>query len=280
MTKLLLQDFPSMTLLFYSSIIATITLIIYLTLAHKLTKLKIYTTKDFCHLTLLGFLGNFLYSALYYKGLTLISATDACILNYLWPIISVIFSCILLHEHITINKILAIILSFIGIILVTAKEFSLTIFANNNLFGSLLCISAAICYGAFNVLNKIKGKDQYINMTIYFFATSIFSGICTYLNQEITMPTTTQWLGILWLGILIDAVAVVLWAIALQRSEVSKLVNFAYLTPVISMIFSILLLHETINFYTIIGLILILSGCFIQASKIKHKPVLKTNHHN
>ena len=34
----------------------------------------------------LGFVGLFLYSALYYYGLMQLSSQEACIVNYLWPI--------------------------------------------------------------------------------------------------------------------------------------------------------------------------------------------------
>lgn len=85
MTKLLLADFPSMTLLYYSSIIASIALVLFLLLTGRISKLKTYSLRDFMYMTGLGILGEFLYSALYYQGLTLISSTDACILNYLWP---------------------------------------------------------------------------------------------------------------------------------------------------------------------------------------------------
>ena len=39
----------------------------------------------------MGFMGFFVYNAAYYYGLTLLSAQDACVIIYLWPLATVIF---------------------------------------------------------------------------------------------------------------------------------------------------------------------------------------------
>ena len=212
-------------------------------------------------------MGEFLYSALYYKGLSILPATDACILNYLWPIISVISSCILLKETLTVRKAIAIILSFIGIILVTSKGSALTVFQSENFAGSMLCILATVCYGLFNVLNKIKGKDQWCNMTIYFTLTAILSGIYCHMTHQLPIPSPEQCFGILCLGIFIDAIGIVIWAIALQGSEVSSIVNLAYVTPIVSMFLSVIFLKEKIDVYSVLGLALILGGFLLKKKK-------------
>lgn len=73
-----------------------------------------------------------------------------------------------------------------------------------------------------------------------------------------------QMLGIFWLGIFIDALAFLAWALALQGSEVTFLTNFAYATPVLTMIISVSFLHEKIDGYSIAGMCIILLGFFLQ----------------
>lgn len=264
LTKLLLNDFPSMTLLYYSSIIAATALLLFLVLTGRVKILKTYSPRDFLCLAGLGILGEFLYSALYYQGLTLISATDACILNYLWPITAVVFSSIFLKEKLTSCKIAAILLSFIGVILVTSKGTGFFVSSKTSLTGCIICILAAFCYGLFNVLNKMFGKDQWVNMTFYFLLTAILAGIVCHSLGQIVVPTTLQWCGIFWLGLVIDAIGIVIWAIALQNSQVSYLVNFAYATPVLAMLLSAIFLKEVINLYSCLGLSLILGSFFLQ----------------
>lgn len=263
MTKLFLSDFPSMTLLYYSSVIASVMLLLVLLLTGEIKQIKQYSKNDLLPMAGLGFLGNFLYSALYYKALTMISSIDACILNYLWPVFAVIASCIFLKERLTLGRIGAIIVSFIGVIFVTSKGTGFSMFLGNSILGCIYCVIAAVCYGAFNVLNKKFKKNQWINTTFYFILTAIIAGVFCHFSGQIMVPTVRQWIGILWLGLFIDAIGIVIWALALQKSKVSSLVNFAYATPVVSMFLSAILLHERIDIYSCIGLTLILVSFFI-----------------
>lgn len=185
----------------------------------------------------------------------------AALTIFLWSIAAVIFSCIFLKEKLTAGRAMSILLSFTGVIMVTSKGAA---FSGDNLVGCAVCILAAFCYGLFNVLNKMFGKDQWVNMTFYFAVTTIFSGISSHVAGQIMIPDSFQWMGILWVGLCIDAVGIVIWAIAIQNSEISYLVNFAYATPVLAMIFSVIFLKETINFYSCAGLILILGSFSLQ----------------
>ena len=51
----------------------------------------------------LGFIGLFMYSALYYFGIEQLSSQEACILNYLWPIMIVLFACVILKEKLVLD---------------------------------------------------------------------------------------------------------------------------------------------------------------------------------
>ena len=82
-------------------------------------------------------------------------ASQAFIINYLWPIMIVVFACIILKEKMTLKKAIAIVLSFIGVIIVTSNGNLLSI-DNNSLIGTLFYVLAAISYGLFSVLNKQK----------------------------------------------------------------------------------------------------------------------------
>mgnify|MGYP005766998111 FL=1 len=68
----------------------------------------------------------------------------------------------------------------------------------------------------------------------------------------------------LWLSVFIDALAIFAWGAALQMSEVGFLSNLAYLTPVVAMVISYITLREPIESYAMIGMLLVLGGCFLQ----------------
>ena len=115
-----------------------------------------------------------------------------------------------------------------------------------------------------HVLNKRKGGDQLINMMIYFITTAVLSGIDCLFTKQITFLNLGEIAGLFWLGVFIDAVAFVCWAIAIQNNDVSAVVNFSYLTPAVAMLFSVVILKEPVQVYSVIGLVIIFFGIILQ----------------
>lgn len=264
LTKLLLSNMSSMTVLFYSTVIASATLVLVSGFSGRWEKVKMYSAKDLFELILIGILGEFLYSALYYESLKMLPAADASILNYIWPIIAVICSVLLLKEQISLRRIFAIIISFLGIIVIGSRG-SLSISMKNGVNdGFILCLLSAACYGIFNVLNKKKGGDQLVNMTIYFLVTAVLSGSVCLVSSKILPISLHEAAGLLWMGVFVDALAFVCWAVAIQNNEVSAIVNFSYLTPIVAMILSAAILKEPIRLYSVIGFMIILIGIVLQ----------------
>lgn len=75
-----------------------------------------------------------------------------------------------------------------------------------------------------------------------------------------------QWLGMLWLGIVVDAIAYLLWAIALNGAgNTAKIANIAYLTPFLSLVVSALLLKEEITLRALVALVFIVGGILLQS---------------
>ena len=100
--KIILSDIPNFEALTISSVFAFVFLLIMNIVNGSVKELKHYRLKDYLMMSGLGFLGLFLYSALYYYGISALSSQEACILNYLWPLMIVVFACILLKEKLTL----------------------------------------------------------------------------------------------------------------------------------------------------------------------------------
>lgn len=194
-------------------------------------------------------------------------SADACIINYLWPIIATVCAAVILHEKIKTAEWLAILLSFIGVVIISIKGNGLS---TADMQGVLLCIAGALCYGVFNVLNKKKGLDQLLCTAVNFTVTAVCSGPILFATGYLSPMSGAAWAGMLWLGVFIDALAIFAWGAALQMSEVGVLYNLAYLTPVAAMIISNITLHEPIEFYAVLGMLFVLGGCFLQVLSKKH----------
>jgi len=262
-TKLLLGSLSSMQVLGISSLFATVFLLILNICKGNLRYFKSYRPKDFLIMALVGTLGTFLYNWLLIEGIEILNASQAFIINYLWPMMAVIFGCILLKEKFTFSKMLAVILSFLGVVIVTSGG-SLQQFGLDSLKGALMCVAAAVSYGLFTVLNKKNHYDSFFSMMVFHFMSFILPLVYLAFSGESCIPSPAEVPGLAWIGIATNAIAFTTWALALKFGDTAKVSNLAYITPFLSLIWTTLILHEPFSFYSLLGLLLIVSGILVQ----------------
>lgn len=271
--KLLLQEGRNnIQILWASSLFAGLFLIIVGMLTGKFKIIKNYTLKDYINLILIGIPGTFFYFMFYYAGTDRMPASQAFIINYLWPIMSIIFACIILKEKMTVRKTIAVIMSFLGVVIVTIGE--LAEFDIKVISGALFCILGAVSYGIHTALNQKMNYDKCISMMVSYLATFVLATFVNIANGDIFVPTAIQTLGFAWNGIFTMAVASTTWMLALEtKGSTAKISNLAYITPFLSLVWTSLILKEELNAYFILGLVVIILGIFIQ---LKEKPNAET----
>lgn len=269
-TKLLLGSLNSMHILLFGSFFASIYLFLVNAVKGNLKNLKYYKMKDYLQIAGIGLLGTFLYNLFFYLGINKMQASQAFIINYLWPIMTVIFACIILKEKVTFRKIVAIVLSFVGVIIVTGNGDLLNI-GKDTVLGALYCILAAISYGLFSVLNKQKSYNNYLSMMLFYIFSFMISLLYILFSKTWLIPKGNQLIGLLWIGMFTSATAFTSWAIALEKGETAKISNLAYITPFLSLIWTGLILKEKISIYAIVGLVVIVLGILIQLKDKNNK---------
>ena len=145
--KVLLSDIPNLQALAISGVFAFLFLLLLNVKTGRIKEMKRYSGKEYAAMCGLGFLGLFLYSALYYYGIGQLSSQEACILNYLWPMMIVLFSCLILKERMTVLKGVAMVCSFLGIVILSMGNGDTA--TGNTTLGMVACVVAAACYGLF-----------------------------------------------------------------------------------------------------------------------------------
>ncbi len=262
--KAMLYNMPNFQVLAISGFFAFLFLFLMNTKNGTIKKMKEFSGKQLGIIVGLGFIGLFLYSALYYYGIAELSAQEACILNYLWPIMLVLFSCILLKEKLTVMKVVAMGCSFAGIVILSTGNGSSG--AGNRVLGMVACIIAAACYGWFSVMNKKLDFEQNTFMMLVWLTVSISSFGLGMMTENWVPLTGSQWIGMLWLGVVVDGLAYLLWALALKGVEnTAAIANLAYLTPFLSLVVSAVFLKERITARAVVALVFIIGGILIQS---------------
>lgn len=261
--KILVSNIPSLEALCIGSAFAFLFLLIVNIKNGTIKELGKYSVKDYAIMAGLGFIGLFLYSGLYYYGLTQLSSQEACIVNYLWPMMLVLFSTIILKEKLTVVKAGAMISSFIGVVILSVgSEAS----GNGNvMLGIGSCVIAAACYGLFSVLNKKANYDQNIAMMMMWLVVAVCSAVFGLAIEDWKPVVGVQWLGMLWMGVVVNAIAYLIWALALNADKNSaRIANLAYLTPFLSLIISAVVLKEQIQGRALIAFVFIIGGILLQ----------------
>ena len=266
-TKLLLQDLNQFQLLWASSFFAGLFLLVVNLVTGNLKQLKQWKLKDFAISALCGIPGTFLYYVFYYAGAARMEASHAFIVNYLWPIMCVVFACILLKEKLTFKKLLAIGVSFVGVGIVSFSK--LDRFTADMAIGTVLCMLGAVCYGIFTALNRKVQYDKRLSMMVNYAVTFLLTTVINGCRGDLFLPSGVQALGMAWNGMFTMAVAGTLWILALQRGKTEKISNLAYITPFLSLMWTTLFLHEAFDPMNILGLTVIVAGILIQFDRRK-----------
>ena len=260
--KLLLGARNNFQVLWISSLFAAVFLLITNLVTGNIKRLKAYKLKDYVISVLIGLPGAFFYYVFFYGATKRMLASQAFIVNYLWPIMSVFFAFLILKERLSARKCAAFALSFIGVLTVAGNE--LLSLDGQMILGVCLCVLAAVSYGAFTALNQRSGYDDRISMMISFFASFILSAaINMIIGEELTLGVW-QILGAAWNGVAVMALATLTWAAALRLGGTARVSNLAYITPFLSLVWTFFVLHEPIKLLSVIGLGIIILGIFIQ----------------
>ena len=267
-SKLLLHSFSTIEILTVFSLVAAVFLTVVNAIKGNLQKLKDYKLKDYLIVSGVGLLGTFFYNMFLVRGIDKLLASQAMIINYLWPMMAVITGCILLREKMTVRKMIAVLMSFLGVVIVTTGGRFSTL-AGSDLMGAGWCILAAVSYGLFVTLNKRLSYDPMLNMMLYYILSAIVGIGGVAITGRFPMLSGIQILGFAWIGLGDYAIAYVSWALAMKAGDTAKVANLAYITPFLSLVVAHFVLGDPITVWSVGGLAVIVAGIFLQLKDAK-----------
>lgn len=257
-TRLSLQYFDVYTLSFlrYFSASLTMIAIIFFMKINKPKKEDIFTY------ILSGSIGFFIYVILFTKGTGLVTSATASIVIAMVPVFTAFLSSFFYKEKLKIYQWIAIGIEFIGILVLTLMNGTLSI---NE--GVLWLLVAALCLATYNLLQrKLTKKYSALEASTY----SIFIGtlfLCIFLPSSIepTLHAPIEYIVyVLVLGIFSSALAYIAWAKAISIAEKTTYVsNYMFVTPFLTTILGFITMGEVPDKATILGGIIILVGLFV-----------------
>jgi drug/metabolite transporter (DMT)-like permease len=189
---------------------------------------------------IVGVGGLFGYHALYFLALRLAPPAEAGLLNYLWPLLIVLFSSLLPGERLAPHHIIGALLGLIGTVLLFAGN-SGREFMPGQVPGLLAAFVAAFVWAAYSVLSRRLKAVPTDAVAGFCLATALLAALVHGMIEVTVWPDTTgQWLAIAALGVGPVGAAFYAWDIGMKRGDIRVLGAASYATPLLSTAFLIL----------------------------------------
>ena len=203
----------------------------------------------------------------YFMTIQRTSMAVAAILLYTSPIFVVIFSAICFKEKITKRKIIAMIIAFIGCVLVTGIVGMPAAGTTSGLspLGILIGIGAGVGYALYSIFSRYALERGYSSATIslytFFFATlsMIFIvPVSSIYNKVVSGNTGKDILLTVGIAIVATVLPYLLYTLGLSGVENGKAGIIASVEPVVATILGMVVYHETLTPLSVAGILLVL----------------------
>jgi drug/metabolite transporter (DMT)-like permease len=266
--KLSLRHVGEQPLLLIASVTSAVVFFVYLAATGKLRLLRNFTAQDYFWSAGLGLLNPFLYYVILFKAYSLLLAQEAQPINFVWPLTLVLLSIPLLGQRIKAASILAIVISFSGVVVIAIRPQAagdILTFHFSNLPGALLALSTTIVWSLFWIYNTRDKQDAAVRLFFNFVFASAYIFLLTRLSGQTRIPDWQGLVGGIYVGLFEMGITFLAWLKALRSAKTTAhVVNLIYLVPFLSLLVISRVLGETILPSTIVGLVLIIVGIVLQ----------------
>ena len=271
--KLSLRYLDTIQLLLYASFFSLILLSLVIIYQKKITLIFSYSFKEYLFLGILGVINPFFYYLVLFKAYDLLPAQEVQPLNYTWALTLSYLSVLILKHSLKKEDILGGIVSYFGVMIISTHG-NLLNFSFTNSQGVFLALFSTLLWSLYWLYNAKLNVDPIVGLFINFLSAFPLILIWSFLFSN---PFEVSWYGILgasYVGLFEMGITFILWLKAIKMStNASKIANLIFISPFISLGLISIFVGEIIQTSTLVGLIFIIMGLFIQQrSKI---PVFK-----
>ena len=200
-------------------------------------------------------------------------AVELGLLNYLWPVLTILFSLLFFSEKTSLLLLPGIVLAFSGIyfVLLQGMTFSWQGFMNRLISHPItysLGLLAALSWALYSNLARYTAKDKGANgVPLFLLATGIVLYAMRFFFGENSIWNISVIAEIIVLG-LATALAYIFWDAAMRKGNMILIVSASYLTPFFSTAFSLFYLNVKPGIGLWLGCLMIIIGSFLSWKSI------------
>ncbi|MBD1380908.1 DMT family transporter [Metabacillus arenae] len=272
--KIAISDIPPFLFSSLRLLIGSIPLFIILIIQRKRLSVGKENLKNYFIMSFLMALG---YMGILTYGMQFVDSGKTSVLVYTMPIFVTIISHFKLNEKMNMYKMIGLLFGLSGLLFILGLE--IINFDTKVIFGELLIVISAVCWGLANVFSKLKFKNiDIIHMNAW---QLIMGTFFLFIFSLLLEPNNSiQWsneaiLSLLFNGLFSTAFTFVVWFWVLNQIDAAKASMALMFVPILGIIFGYLQLGEEITFSMMIGAIFICAGIFMNTYKFKRTSAIK-----
>jgi len=214
---------------------------------------------------LLGVGGLFGYHFAYFFALRNAPPVEAGLINYLWPLLIVVFSALLPGERLKWQHIAGCVLALAGAVLVVTRGQGFG-FDPQYALGYCAALFAALAWSTYSVLSRRFAHVPSDAIAGFCLVTAVLAAICHMLLETTVWPANAwQWASVLGLGLGPVGLAFYVWDIGVKQGDIQILGAASYSAPLLSTLILIATGYAAYSNTILVACLLITAGAVVAA---------------
>lgn len=193
-------------------------------------KLKTYPV----YLWVTGVVCIFGNEVLYITSFKYAPAAQVDIINYLWPLLVILFSPLLPNEKLKMRNIFSVLIAFGGVFYMLQSRHDMSEISAQYLYGYIAAFGAALLWAIYTLVSKNYGRSTPELIGVYCGFCALLSGGVHLVTEEFIVPTTNEIISLIIMGGTTHSLAYVLWDKAVKKGNFQLLSVLSYANPILS----------------------------------------------
>ncbi|HEX2935851.1 MAG TPA: DMT family transporter [Bacteroidales bacterium] len=221
---------------------------------------------DILKVVTISVLGYYVSAVFNFIGLSYIQASIERIVLFIYPTMVIFLSAIFLKKPFTIKQLVAISISYFGLVIAFADKLFLHTEAGF-WFGVMLILCSALTYAIFLTISD--GLITRVGSIRFSTTATLTMCICMIIHAllagkwEVTGYANNVYLYCILMAVLSTVVPVYMFNYSMSKLGASNVAIISCLGPICTLMLSAALLHESVNIWQIIGTTVVIGGILI-----------------
>jgi len=264
--RVVAKDVGPFSAAFFRFFIASIFLVLF---TYKIEgRLPVLQKRQIIPVFLLGMTGVFLYNVFFFKGLKIIHAGRAAVIIAGNPIFITLCSAYFFKEKLSPIKVIGIILSVTGAVIVISKGSFTEIVTGGVGWGEIFIFGCVFSWVAYSLIGKAVmdrlsplAAVSYSSVigTVFLFFPAFFEGAV----QNFRHYYLVDWAGMFYLGFFGTVIGFVWYYEGIKKIGPMKASLFINFVPISAVVMAFFILDEPITLSLFIGTLLVCSGVYL-----------------